>query len=58
MFQETKIVQFLEFLKSHFHFRLPTIIQKCFCTRNGAMNPTFQREYVPENVEIPSVKFF
>ena len=46
-----KIVQYLEFfiLISHFDLlisQLPDIVQKYFCTPDGAMNPTFQMKYV------------
>ena len=45
-------VQYLIFLKSDTPFdlliyRLPDIIQKSFCTRDGAMDLTFQINYVP-----------
>ena len=43
--------QYLEFLImiSNFDFlipRLPDIVQKCFCTPDGATYPTFQMRYV------------
>ena len=27
--------------------QLPDMVQKCFCTLDGAMDPTFQIEYIP-----------
>ena len=49
-FQDSKIVQYVEFLKSDTNFdllisRLPDIKKKV-CTRNGAMDPSFQLKYV------------
>ena len=42
--------QFFFTLSSHFYLlisQLPDIVQKFFCTPDGAMYPTFRIEYIP-----------
>ena len=44
------IAHYFKLLKSDivlFLHRLPDIMQKCFCTPNEAMDPTFHMKYVP-----------
>ena len=43
-------IQFFYILKSHFDLpisRLPDIVQKYFCTPDGAMDPTLKIRYIP-----------
>ena len=43
-------IQFFYILISHFDLRisrLPDIVQKYFCTQDGAMDPTLKTKYIP-----------
>ena len=58
-----KINQFLKFLImiSNFDFlaaRLPDIIQKYFCTPDGATDPTFQMRYVSAIQHVHSGRYY
>ena len=62
---QMSIVYYIKFLTSYLipHIvllisRLPHIVQKCFCTPDGAMDPPSSMFIAGEIKELPSVKVF